>query len=64
MPAKFYRAHDNALLGLKLCTMNLLHAMISWSLEKYHKIMAASKTERTLEVLLFMTLDDTINRTP
>jgi hypothetical protein len=42
----------------------LLHAVISWSLEKYHKIMAASKTERTSVVLLFMTLDDTINRTP
>jgi hypothetical protein len=43
---------------------DLLHAMISWSLEKYHTIMAASKIERTLAVLLFMTLDDTINRTP
>ena len=38
---------------------DLLHARILWSLEKYHKILAASKTDRTLAVLLFMALDDT-----
>jgi len=43
---------------------DLLHARILWSLEKYHKILAASKPERTVAVLLVMALDDTINRTP